>query len=84
MSAPSYKQMIRDLGKDKRPIRLTLVKYARAHGVRAAMRHYGCARNTVRHWLREYEENGLEGLRDRSQAPHSCPPSRHPPAPQKQ
>lgn len=73
MSAPSYKRMIRDLGKDKRPTRLALVKFARAYGVRAAMRHYACARNTVRHWLREFEEKGLAGLRDRSQAPHSCP-----------
>lgn len=59
--------------KDKRPIRLALVKYARTHGIRAATRHYGCSRNTARKWLREYNEKGLKGLQDKSQAPHSCP-----------
>ena len=65
--------MINDLGKNKFTIRLTLVKYARTHGIRAAASHYECSRNTVRTWLRRYEKKGLPGLRDHSQAPKTCP-----------
>jgi transposase len=73
VSALTYKQMIRDSGKDKFGVRLAMVKYARTHGIRAAARHFSCSRNTIRHWKRCYDERGLKGLRDASRAPHSCP-----------
>lgn len=53
--------------------RLRLVKYARTRGVRPAARHFACSRNTVRRWLRRFEQDGRAALRDRSRAPHACP-----------
>jgi transposase len=54
-------------------VRLRLVKHARAHGIRDAVRAFATSRNTVRRWLRRYEVEGPKGLRDRSRAPHRCP-----------
>ena len=65
--------MTKETGKHKYAIRLAMAKYARAHGNRAAARHYGCSRNTVRLWRRRFEAEALAGLQDRSQAPHHCP-----------
>ena len=53
--------------------RLALVLHARAHGVRATARQLGCARNTVRLWLRRFEAGGRAALRPRSCAPRRCP-----------
>ena len=36
-------------------------------------RYYGISRQTFYKWLRRYEEQGLEGLRDRSSKPHHSP-----------
>jgi transposase len=54
-------------------LRLRLVMYARSHSIRAAVRQFDCSRNTVRKWLRRYEQGGRAGLRELSRAPHSCP-----------
>jgi transposase len=61
------------MSKHKYALRLAMVKYARTHGIRAASRHYDCSRNTIRLWLRRYEEKGARGLEDRSRAPKTCP-----------
>ena len=53
--------------------RLSLVKDARRDGIRPTARRWECSRNTVRRWLRRYEAQGLEGLREKSHAPRSCP-----------
>ena len=53
--------------------RLKLVKHARAHGIRDAMRAFACARNTVRKWLRRFAQHGRAGLADLSRAPRRCP-----------
>lgn len=42
--------------------RLRVVEYARTHGIRAATRHFGRTRKTVRSWLRGYERDGVAGL----------------------
>src|SRR3989338_7685855 len=34
---------------------------------------YGVSRKTGYKWIARYEGNGLDGLRDRSRAPHQCP-----------
>lgn len=36
-------------------------------------RYYGISRQTFYKWLRRYEDQGLEGLRDRSSRPHHSP-----------
>ena len=59
--------------KEKKGIRLNIVRYAQAHGIKPAERHFGCSKNTVRKWLRNFEEHGIRGLEDKSRAPISCP-----------
>jgi len=54
-------------------LRHNLVVHALQHGIKAAARHFGCARNTVRQWLRRYQQHHLQGLHAHSRAPHNCP-----------
>ena len=41
--------------------------------VSATCRYYGTSRNCYYTWLKRYEEEGFEGLKDRSSAPHNSP-----------
>ena len=67
-----YYSMIRS--EDHRfSIRLDMVLYAKKHGIRAAARHYGTHRNTIRKWVRRYEQEGKAGLEELSRTPNSCP-----------
>jgi transposase len=50
-------------------IRRAIVHYAGEHGIKAAARHYGCSRNTVRTWTRRFRTEGNQGLFNRSRAP---------------
>ena len=54
-------------------LRHNLVIHALQHGLHATARHCGCSRNTVRKWLRRYQQHHLQGLQAHSRAPHSCP-----------
>jgi transposase len=54
-------------------LRHNLVIYALHHGIKAAARHFRCARNSVRKWLRRYRQDHLQGLHARSRAPHRRP-----------
>jgi hypothetical protein len=54
-------------------LRHHLVTFAKRHGIKAAARHFQCARNTVRKWLRRFLASGNAGLRALSRAPKSCP-----------
>ena len=54
-------------------LRHQLVTHARAHGLKAAARRFGAARNTVRKWFRRFQALGLDGLKSQSRAPKSCP-----------
>src|SRR5437899_7819158 len=54
-------------------LRHQLVQFARTKGIKAAVRHFGCFRNTVRKWLRRFRHQGNAGLRSQSRAPKSCP-----------
>ena len=60
------------VSEDKFALRHELVRHAKTHGVRAAMRRYGCARNTVRLWLRRWKA-GDEALADHSRRPKHQP-----------
>ncbi len=59
--------------KEKTGIRLKIVRYAQEHGIKPAERYFGCSKNTVRKWLRSFEEHGTRGLENQSRAPLSCP-----------
>lgn len=53
--------------------RLKMVEYAQMHDVSKAARAFDATRKTVRKWLRRYEQNGLDGLKDFSRAPKRIP-----------
>lgn len=55
--------------------RLAVLRHAEevSGNVAATCRYYGISRNIFYRWKRRYEEEGLEGLKDRSSAPHHCP-----------
>ena len=54
-------------------VRYQMVMSALSKGIRPTMRDFQCSRNTVRLWLRRYQEQGLAGLEERSRAPHHIP-----------
>lgn len=54
-------------------MRVKLVRYAQGEGIREAARAFRCSRNTVRRWLRRYQQEGLTGLKERSRAPGRIP-----------
>ena len=47
-------------------LRLHLVPHALTHGIHATARAFGTSRNTVRKWLRRFQDEGPQGLKDRS------------------
>lgn len=55
--------------------RLSVLRHAEeiTGNVAQTCRYYGISRTVYYKWLRRYEENGLEGLRDESSRPHHCP-----------
>jgi len=46
-------------------VRYQMVLSALSQGIRRTMRAFQCSRNTVRLWLRRYQEQGLAGLEER-------------------
>lgn len=43
------------------------------YGVSELSQRYGVSRQNVYKWVRRYEEEGVEGLREKSRAPQRCP-----------
>ena len=73
MCAPvPYFDQVRQM-KNAFNFRLQLVTYARQHGIKKTARDFATTVPTVRKWFRRWNEHGLEGLKERSRAPHSCP-----------
>jgi len=55
----------------KTPLRLEMVRYAAAHGVKPAARVFHTTPKTVRKWLRRWDKRSLASLADHSRAPHA-------------
>ena len=55
--------------------RLAVLQHAEevSGNVAATCRYYGISRNVFYRWKRRYDDEGLEGLKDRSSAPLHCP-----------
>jgi len=55
--------------------RLAIIRHAQevTGNVSATCRYFGITRQAFYKWLRRYEEQGLDGLRDRSRRPHVIP-----------
>jgi transposase len=58
---------------DRYWLRQKLVAHARAHGIKATVRTFGCSRNTVRKWLRRYRPGTPRTLVAQSTRPRHCP-----------
>ena len=69
---PTYYEIYRMNG-DRYKLRQWVVTHARRHGIKAAVREYGCSRNTVRKWIRRYQPGHSSTLKGLSRAPKSCP-----------
>ena len=54
-------------------LRQKLVAYARAKGLKAAVKAFGCSRNTVRKWVRRVQPGKPSTLKELSRRPHHCP-----------
>jgi len=50
-----------------------MVQYALQNDISKAAREYKTTRKTVRKWMKRYQEEGLEGLKDKKRAPHHIP-----------
>jgi transposase len=64
-------------------LRLRVVQYAEAHGVKPAARHFATTPKTVRKWLQRYRQERLAGLNELPRIPLSCP-HKTPPAIERQ
>lgn len=55
--------------------RLAVLQHAEevTHSVAETCRYFGISRNCFYRWKRRYEDEGLEGLKDRSSKPHRSP-----------
>jgi transposase len=55
--------------------RLAIIRHAQevTGNVSMTCRYFGITRQAFYKWLRRYEEQGVEGLRDRSRRPHVIP-----------
>jgi len=58
---------------DRHWLHQKLVTFARAHGLKATAREFGCSRNTVRKWLRRYQPGKRSSLAEQSRRPRHCP-----------
>jgi transposase len=59
--------------------RLAIIRHAQevTGNVALTCRYYGISRQTYYQWYRRYQAKGLDGLRDRSKRPRSCPHATH-------
>src|SRR5512147_2781552 len=58
---------------DRHWLHQKLIAFARTHGLKAAVREFGCSRNTVRKWLRRYQPGKPSSLNELSRRPQRCP-----------
>lgn len=70
----AYCHMIEQSSKEKQiQVRQAMVKYAQAHGVKPAARHFHCSKNTVKLWLRRFKEGGIGALVHQRKGPCRIP-----------
>lgn len=54
-------------------IRLQMIRDAMESGIKPASRLYGASKNTVKKWLRRYQQGGTSAIKDLSRRPHNIP-----------
>ena len=74
MGFTGYSMAIKGTSKAHRlSFKQQIVRYAQEHGVKPSVRKFSISRNTVRIWLKRYQKEGINGLLDKRQGPHSIP-----------
>ena len=58
---------------DRRWLRQKLLAFAKANGLKAAARQFGCFHNTVRKWVRRHRPGKPSSLAERSRCSKHCP-----------
>src|SRR5512146_384266 len=58
---------------DRHWLHQKLVAFARAQGLKAAAREFGCSRNTARKWLRRHQPGKPSSLQEKSRRPTRSP-----------
>ena len=70
MGSTGYSMTIKGSSKEHRlSVKQQVVRYAQVHGIKPSKRKFGIHRNTIRTWLRRYEEEGINGLLDKRKGP---------------
>lgn len=69
----TYFERIKD-SKDPAKIRLKVLEYLfKCRNVSETARKFSVSRNTIRKWEARYYQDGINGLKDKSKAPKTCP-----------
>lgn len=70
MGFTTYSMGMKGTSKEHRlRVKQQVVRYAQEHGVKPSVRKFAIHRNTIRTWLRRYQEAGINGLLDRRKGP---------------
>ena len=67
-----YYQLIKGMSR-KFNFRLRMIEHALQDGISGAAREYKTTRKTVSKWVERYQEEGLEGLKDKKKTPKHIP-----------
>lgn len=72
MGFTGYTMAIKGTSKEHRlSVKQQVVRYAQANGIKPSARKFAIHRNTIRTWLRRYEEEGINGLLDKRKGPNN-------------
>lgn len=70
MGFTGYSMAIKGTSKEHRlHVKQQIVRYAQEHGVKPSVRKFSAARNSIKKWLKRYEEEGINGLLDKRKGP---------------
>ena len=70
MGLTTYSMGTRGTSKEHRlNVKQQVVRFVQKHGIKPGVRKFAISRNTIRTWLRRYEDEGIKGLLDKRQGP---------------
>lgn len=70
MGLTGYSMGIKGTSKVHRlSVKQQIVRYAQEHGIKPSTRKFAASRNSIRTWLRRYQQEGIRGLTDKRKGP---------------
>lgn len=70
MGFTTYSMGMKGTSKEHRlHVKQQVVRYTQEHGIKPSSRKFAISRNTIRDWLRRYEQEGIKGLMDKRKGP---------------